>query len=105
MMWCHRTPEWLETTANPHNCSVFLIDNTQRSHSKEKGYIFSGYSPAERSSAKQLQKEIPREYWEVKELIRGNSGGASTVNSPAVNTNNNSESDGEKGGKKQKKCE
>eukprot|EP00299_Pterocystis_sp_00344_P012286 c5874_g1_i1.p1 GENE.c5874_g1_i1~~c5874_g1_i1.p1 ORF type:complete len:437 (+),score=89.27 c5874_g1_i1:130-1311(+) len=43
MMWCHRTPEWFETSRNPPNASVRLIDSTIETW--DAGYIFGGYRP------------------------------------------------------------
>ncbi len=38
MMWCHKSPEWLEDEKNPGNCAVRLIDDDG-----DQGYIFEGF--------------------------------------------------------------
>ncbi len=38
MMWCHKSPEWLEDEPNPGNCAVRLIDDDG-----DQGYIFDGF--------------------------------------------------------------
>jgi 2,3-bisphosphoglycerate-dependent phosphoglycerate mutase len=45
MMWCHLTPEWFEGEPNPRNCAIRLIDG-----SDDKGYLFTGFPRASRSS-------------------------------------------------------
>ena len=39
MMWCHLSPEWFETEANPKNCAVRLLDAGD-----DKGYLFPGFA-------------------------------------------------------------
>jgi 2,3-bisphosphoglycerate-dependent phosphoglycerate mutase len=38
MMWCHKSPEWLEDEPNPGNCAIRLIDDDG-----DQGYIVEGF--------------------------------------------------------------
>eukprot|EP00127_Corallochytrium_limacisporum_P001395 Clim_evm17s55 gene=Clim_evmTU17s55 len=46
MQWLHRSPEWFNTTVNPKNCSVWLLERN-----KDQGYIWAGEDHAPTNSS------------------------------------------------------
>eukprot|EP00301_Raphidiophrys_heterophryoidea_P010203 c15265_g1_i1.p1 GENE.c15265_g1_i1~~c15265_g1_i1.p1 ORF type:complete len:438 (+),score=63.96 c15265_g1_i1:166-1479(+) len=67
MMWCHFTPEWFDSSKNPPNCSIRLIDS--ESPTRDAGYLFGGWdkgasisNPTSVEHLHNSEKNIPAPY-------------------------------------------
>ena len=47
MQFLHKEFEWFEKEPNPNNCSIRLIEEDERGHYVDRGYIFDGYPDQE----------------------------------------------------------